>query len=85
MKKKKKLEELIGSNIYSPPITVNHAELERTDSSEFRSVCPVCEIGTLLVKRDQISLILLPEDQCILCGQHFVYRDIDGLRKAEKI
>ena len=75
-------EKLAASNVYNNPITVVHADLERAnDESIFRSVCPVCEEGLLMVGRDQSTFKLVAEDNCILCGQKVVYSDIDDLRK----
>ncbi len=78
----KKENILEAGNIYMEPIEIKHADLERVNgNSMFRSVCPVCKEGTLLVGRDQKTFKLIAEDNCILCGQHFVYTDIDELRK----
>ena len=74
-------EDLSGSNLYNDPVIVKHAELEReNDVSIFRSICPVCKKGMLLVRRNQKTLRLEAEDNCILCGQHFYYSDIEELR-----
>ena len=76
------IDKLAASNIYNKPVEVAHTELERTsDESMFRSVCPVCEEGTLLVRRDHETFKLIESDNCVLCGQQFVYLDIDDLRK----
>jgi hypothetical protein len=75
-------KKLAANNIHEEPITVAHADLERaTDESIFRSVCPVCKEGLLMVGRDQETFKLVAEDNCILCGQKVVYSDIDNLRK----
>ncbi len=75
-------EELSGYNIYNEPVTVKHAELERAnDESMFRSICPTCKKGYLMVKRNQKTFKLEADDHCILCGQHFLYADIEELRK----
>ena len=63
-------------NLTKKAITVKHADLERTGDSPYRSVCPVCEVGTLLVRRDQETLEIVSEDICLLCGQHFIYEDL---------
>ncbi len=53
-----------------------HADLERaSDDSPFRSVCPACKRGTLLVRRDQETFRLLNVDICTLCAQTVVYKD----------
>jgi hypothetical protein len=58
-----------------PPILVRHQDLVRVDDSKFRSVCPTCKHGFLPVRRDQVTLELLDDDFCVLCGQAFVYVD----------
>jgi len=76
------MKEIVGSNLYNNPISVKHAELERVgDNSIFRSVCPVCKEGMLMVRRDSKTFKLMPEDNCILCGQEVFYADIDELRE----
>lgn len=63
-------------------LVIKHAELERaSDSSLFRSKCPVCKEGLLLVQRDQVTLKLVEYDNCILCGQLFRYEDIEEIRR----
>lgn len=60
-----------------PIMEVHHAELERADPSEnsFRSTCPACKIGLLLVGRDRKGNIIR-EDACIACGQRVYYLDV---------
>lgn len=70
-----------GFNIGNPPMEVRHAELEPADDGLFKSMCPVCGEGTLLVMRDQKSLELLDTDRCILCGQTYIYLDIEEMKK----
>jgi len=77
-----KITELTGANLYNNPIVVKHEELKRADDeSIFRSICSTCDEGYLLVKRDQKTLKLVAHDHCILCGQQFIYSDIEGLRQ----
>ena len=69
-------------------IRVAHAELERADEdSAYRSACPVCETGLLLIHRDQESFKLIRSDTCIQCGQGFYYTDatINGEEFTEKV
>ena len=75
------MDALTCINIKKPVITVKHADLERTDTSSYRSVCPKCKAGTLLVSRNQKTFKLLAEDRCVLCGQLFIYSDIAELQK----
>jgi len=72
-------------NLYKPTITVNHSKLTRFSDSEYKSNCPVCDNGILLVQRDQKTFELLEFDMCISCGQHVRYRDINIMRQQEKI
>ena len=46
------------NNINSPLINVYHSCLKRADNSRYRSLCPVCQHGTLLMVRDQVSMVL---------------------------
>jgi hypothetical protein len=72
-------------NIKKPPIQVFHKNLMRlSETSYYKSVCPVCEKGTLLVERDLNTLILQEYDYCNSCGQHFQYMDIQEMRKKEQ-
>ncbi len=76
----------IVHNFRNQPLHVRHAELVRaSENNLFRSLCPVCETGTLLVQRDQATLALLAGDNCISCGQPVIYDDIDDLRKLDGI
>ncbi len=79
------MNKIEAINIDKEPITVKHSRLERTDDSDFRSVCPICKEGTLLVQRDLDSFKIRADDFCILCGQRFIYSDIDEMRKPERI
>jgi hypothetical protein len=72
-----------GSNQDRPCLPVKHANLERYGDSAYRSVCPVCKIGVLLVMRHPITLTLLEKDRCTHCCQLFEYLDIRDLRRQE--
>ena len=70
-------------NIDKPFINLCHKNLKRcTDESPFRSHCPFCEKGVLLVARDQGTLKLLPDDVCLSCGQRVHYIDAIEERNA---
>jgi hypothetical protein len=69
-------------NIEKPVLDVFHVDLERTGDSIFRSKCPVCNKGMLLVHRNQRTLKLEEYDHCISCGQRVKYLDIGILRKV---
>jgi hypothetical protein len=65
-----------GVNLGASPIVVEHASLKKTsEDSDYRVVCPKCDQGTLLVRRNQITLRIQRGDMCTLCGQRFVYTD----------
>jgi hypothetical protein len=63
-------------NFSLEPIEAKHKELKRTGDSAFRSECPSCEIGMLMVRRDAISFKLQKDDSCTYCGRRFVYTDL---------
>lgn len=63
-------------NVRKPAIRVSHSNLKRwNDDSPYKSICPVCEKGPLLVCRDQTTFRLINVDRCLGCGQMFVYTD----------
>lgn len=69
----------VGSNIEKLPIFVKHQDLERlSESSPFRSKCPTCKNGLLMMERDFETYKLKNTDRCLLCGQRYVYYDIDN-------
>lgn len=67
------------NNIKIEPVEVRHQDLQRLKHSEsaFRSHCPFCAAGVLLMGRDQEHLFLLATDRCILCGRSVIYTDIE--------
>jgi predicted RNA-binding Zn-ribbon protein involved in translation (DUF1610 family) len=70
-------KEEILKNYEKPPLMVEHKKLERFSSeSIFRSKCPNCEDGILLMARDQKTGKILEEDVCISCGRRVRYLDI---------
>jgi len=60
-------------NIDRAPVHVRHEDLLRVSESPFRSWCPVCSKGILLVGR--IGRWLKRADRCTLCGQLVTYDD----------
>ena len=65
-----------GQNLHKPAEHVLHADLRRASfESPFRSVCPVCERGLLLVARHPETFDLVDRDRCVRCGQLFIYED----------
>lgn len=71
-------EALAGINIDEPVMFVSHSKLERSGDSLYRSECPVCLKGVLLMKRNEKTLHLEDHDNCILCGQRVFYEDLEG-------
>ena len=67
-------------NIDKNPISIKHSELKRAGNSLYKSHCPICDDGILLVTRDKDTAVLLEEDRCINCGQVFIYEDIQNLK-----
>lgn len=74
-----------GKNSGNPPIVIKHSELEREDGeSAYKSKCPACDRGILLVRRSQNPPFeLLEHDRCIACAQSVVYSDIEDMRKGK--
>jgi len=69
------------NNAREPIMEVRHADLERaSENSEYKSKCPKCEGGVLLVRRDPMTIKLLEYDNCVKCGQPVLYLDIADLR-----
>lgn len=63
-------------NVHAPAIRVSHSQLARWgDESDFKSKCPACEKGLLLVMRDQTTFQLINVDRCVSCGQLVIYTD----------
>lgn len=69
-------ENLTFTNFGAPVLEVKHADLKRSGESFYRSLCPACKVGTLLVSRDPSTGELRKKDRCCLCGQPVVYLDI---------
>ena len=69
-----------GQNYEAPVRPVTHASLLRDGESPFRSQCPLCPRGLLLVARSKETFRLERLDRCIVCGQRVQYQDdeIDG-------
>ncbi len=65
------------NNVRAKPLQrVSHATLTRwCDESDYRSKCPACDEGILLVLRDQVTHALINVDRCVGCGQTVIYTD----------
>jgi len=66
----------VGCNVKKPIREVRHADLTRSSSeSDYKSDCPVCGEGILLVSRPPQKFTLNRYERCTLCGQAFWYTD----------
>lgn len=75
-----------GSSKENPVQHIKHKELKLAtpESSLYKTVCPACNFGWLLIYRNpKPPHELMPGDQCKFCGQQYIYDDIDDLRKIE--
>ena len=73
-----------GANLSKPVISVFWSRLQPIDdNSIFRRECPFCQEGILPVTRDTTTLVILPTDRCLYCGQRVNYLDIDEIRKFD--
>ena len=70
-----------GRNYKNTIIRANHSQLERaSEDSPYRSKCPVCKEGLLLVTRIRTAEGLFPLhrfDRCTWCCQGVIYEDAD--------
>jgi len=78
-------QELALANLQLEPLNVKHKELKRIGDSPFRSECPECGIGLLLIKRDGITFNLQLDDNCTYCGRRFRYTDLKETLTIEYI
>ena len=85
MNKPQQPEGKMPMNLEAEPRHVQHAALPRADDSLWRSECPVCADGLLLVRRSGWNGVLQAEDNCIACGQRVVYDDIAAMRERDGI
>jgi hypothetical protein len=58
------------------PRKIRHSELKRWSESDYKSECPDCDQGILLVRRNS-DFSLSRIDNCISCGRVFEYIDDD--------
>jgi hypothetical protein len=70
-------------NLRKPTLVLKHSSLHRFSDSAYKSHCPVCRDGVLLVRRDPKTFKLEEDDFCVSCGQTFRYSDIEKLRARE--
>jgi C4-type Zn-finger protein len=71
-------------NYDKPEKIIKHADLKRSSkNSRYSSDCPVCGDGILMVNRHHTTFVLMEQDICVLCGQHFRYSDIAEMQDRE--
>lgn len=77
---------MIPENLGKPTAAVRHSDLERSGGSAYKSECPVCKGGVLLIRRDG-TMRIVRTDICSLCGQTFRYLDqrINGEKVWEDV
>lgn len=63
-------------NFALEPLKVEHKNLKRFSDSIFKSECPNCNDGLLLVGRNIDDMTLQINDTCTDCGRRFIYTDI---------
>lgn len=72
-----------GENFGKKPIHVNFFLLDDPGlGGNYKSECPVCKDGLLLMTRDSNTGELLNRDSCTLCGQQFIFDDISLVKKV---
>jgi len=80
------LDKGYGVNLNKPIKKILHSDLKRSDDkSMYRSHCPECDGGVLLVHRDQKTFKLIPYDNCIKCGQQFEYLDFNNFDEVKGV
>lgn len=67
--------EGFGCNWGNTLIKVVHSELVRVGESAYRSLCPVCKNGHLMVTRNRNTLGIMRVDSCTFCCQGVIYQD----------
>ena len=73
-----------GQNLGKGVLLVEHYLLTPAgEPGQLKSVCPKCKMGTLACIRDPQTMELLPNDNCLLCGQWVRYTDIDRMREQD--
>lgn len=74
-----------GANRNSEVLHIEHFQLTPADqeSNRFASICPACNYGNLMVRRDRETLKLSAFDICLYCGQQVLYTDISDMRRKD--
>ena len=76
------MDDIVGKNIGNPPKPVCYKDLKLlSESSPFKLVCPECEVGIVGICRDRKTFRIENSSNCMLCGQHFVFMDLNEMKK----
>lgn len=79
------LDGLVAIHIRSPIMEIYYKDLQPYENEKWKRVCPKCKVGLLLIGRDLETCKLQEMDNCILCGQHVKYLDIQEMRKLDGV
>jgi len=73
-------------NLNSPVVKIYHSKLKRVGDSYYKSECPFCDEGILLVRRELHNDFKLSAfDRCVCCAQQVEYLDVSKLRLEESL
>ena len=73
-----------GENYLRKPIHIRHRSLKRASKyNDFVSFCPICYDG-ILPMQDEKTFKLKKHDRCNICGQRFIYTDINNISERLK-
>ena len=82
MRKNVVIKDVIAVNQDQDLIEVRHEDLEpfvlpnSRNANTFARICPECEEGVLLGRRDEKCGVLSREDYCVICAQRFYYTSL---------
>ena len=67
------------ANLKLAPIEVRHQDLKYPEGhdSVHKKVCPNCNDGLLMMRRNMETLALEKHDNCYNCGRRFIYTDLE--------
>ena len=71
------------TNTYHDAVKLKHRQMKRVGDYWLYSRCEFCGNGLFLGRRDSLH-ILLPHDDCTMCGQRIQYTDIEYMRWIDK-
>lgn len=74
-----------ADNVDKPMLYVYYEDLDETETTDvLRRECPVCAAGRLLLRRDEVTMEILPEDKCILCRQRVQFMDCKSIGEGPR-